>query len=47
VDALTAKGVGWESFYIELSIHQGSEGRLFLNIPASSAEFETDVRRER
>lgn len=46
VDGLTAKGVGFRCLQQALDTTT-SEGRLMLNILASFAEFETDIRKER
>ncbi len=46
VDALTAKGVGFRCIQQTIDT-TSSEGRLMLNILASFAEFETDIRKER
>jgi DNA invertase Pin-like site-specific DNA recombinase len=47
VDALTAKSVGFRVLQQGAIDTTRSEGRLLLNILASFAEFETDIRRER
>ena len=47
VDFLTAKGVGFRCLQQGAIDTTKSEGRLLLNILASFAEFETDIRRER
>ncbi len=46
VDFLTAKGVGFRCLQQHIDT-TSSEGRLMLNILASFAEFETDIRTER
>jgi DNA invertase Pin-like site-specific DNA recombinase len=46
VDALTAKGVGFRVLQQSIDTTR-SEGRLLLNLLASFAEFETDIRKER
>jgi DNA invertase Pin-like site-specific DNA recombinase len=46
VDRLLAKGVGFRCLQQHIDT-TSSEGRLMLNILASFAEFETDIRRER
>lgn len=46
VDLLTAKGVGFRCIQQTIDT-TSSEGRLMLNILASFAEFETDIRKER
>ena len=47
VDALTEKGVGLRVLQQGAIDTTRSEGRLLLNILASFAEFETDIRKER
>lgn len=47
VDQLTAKKVGFRALQQGAIDTTRSEGRLMLNILASFAEFETDIRRER
>lgn len=47
VDRLTAKKVGFRALQQGAIDTTRSEGRLMLNILASFAEFETDIRRER
>jgi DNA invertase Pin-like site-specific DNA recombinase len=47
VDSLTAKGVGLRVLQQGAIDTTRSEGRLLLNILASFAEFETDIRKER
>jgi DNA invertase Pin-like site-specific DNA recombinase len=47
VDALTAKEVGFRVLQQGAVDTTRSEGRLLLNILASFAEFETDIRKER
>jgi DNA invertase Pin-like site-specific DNA recombinase len=47
VDRLTAKGVGFRCLQQGTIDTTTSDGRLLLNILASFAEFETDIRRER
>ncbi|MDR5730687.1 MAG: recombinase family protein [Terriglobia bacterium] len=47
VDALTDKGVGLRVLQQGAIDTTRSEGRLLLNILASFAEFETDIRKER
>lgn len=47
VDRLTAKGVGFRALQQGAIDTTRSDGRLMLNILASFAEFETDIRRER
>jgi len=46
VDFLTGKGVGFRCIQQTIDT-TSSEGRLMLNILASFAEFETDIRKER
>lgn len=46
IDSLTEKGVGFRCLQQHIDT-TSSEGRLMLNILASFAEFETDIRRER
>jgi DNA invertase Pin-like site-specific DNA recombinase len=46
VDLLTTKGVGFRCIQQTIDT-TSSEGRLMLNILASFAEFETDIRKER
>lgn len=46
VDLLMSKGVGFRCLQQHIDT-TSSEGRLMLNILASFAEFETDIRRER
>jgi DNA invertase Pin-like site-specific DNA recombinase len=46
VDTLTAKGVGFRVLQQSIDTTR-SEGRLLLNLLASFAEFETDIRKER
>lgn len=47
VDQLSAKGVGFRCLQQGAIDTTSSEGRLMLNILASFAEFETDIRKER
>src|SRR5690606_2667103 len=47
VDKLTAKGVGFTVLQQGAIDTTRSDGRLMLNILASFAEFENDIRRER
>jgi DNA invertase Pin-like site-specific DNA recombinase len=47
IDRLTAKGVGFRCLQQGAIDTTRSDGRLLLNILASFAEFETDIRRER
>ena len=47
VDRLTAKGVGFRGLQQGAIDTTRSDGRLLLNILASFAEFETDIRKER
>jgi DNA invertase Pin-like site-specific DNA recombinase len=47
VDQLDAKGVAFRCLQQGAIDTTRSEGRLLLNILASFAEFETDIRRER
>jgi DNA invertase Pin-like site-specific DNA recombinase len=47
VDQLTAKGVGFKALQQGVMDTTKSEGRLMLNILASFAEFEADIRKER
>jgi DNA invertase Pin-like site-specific DNA recombinase len=47
VDALAEKGVGFRVLQQGSIDTTKSEGRLLLNILASFAEFETDIRKER
>ncbi len=47
VDELTAKGVGFRVLQQGAIDTTRSDGRLLLNILASFAEFETDIRKER
>jgi DNA invertase Pin-like site-specific DNA recombinase len=47
VDQLDAKGVAFRCLQHGAIDTTRSEGRLLLNILASFAEFETDIRRER
>lgn len=46
IDSLTEKGVGFRCLQQHIDT-TSSEGRLMLNILASFAEFETDIRKER
>jgi DNA invertase Pin-like site-specific DNA recombinase len=46
VDTLAAKGVGFRVLQQSIDTTR-SEGRLLLNLLASFAEFETDIRKER
>jgi len=46
VDALTAKGVAFRVLQQSIDTNR-SDGRLLLNLLASFAEFETDIRKER
>lgn len=46
IDLLTEKGVGFRCLQQHIDT-TSSEGRLMLNILASFAEFETDIRKER
>lgn len=46
IDQLTAKGVGFRCLQQHIDT-ASSEGRLMLNILASFAEFDTDIRKER
>lgn len=46
VDRLTSRGVGFRCLQQHIDT-TSSEGRLMLNILASFAEFETDIRKER
>jgi len=47
VDRLNAKGVGFRALQQGAIDTTRSDGRLMLNILASFAEFETDIRKER
>lgn len=47
VDMLTEKGVGFRALQQGAIDTTRSDGRLLLNILASFAEFETDIRKER
>jgi DNA invertase Pin-like site-specific DNA recombinase len=47
VDLLNAKGVGFRALQQGAIDTTRSDGRLMLNILASFAEFETDIRKER
>lgn len=47
VDRLTARGVGFRCLQQGAIDTTRSDGRLLLNILASFAEFETDIRKER
>lgn len=47
VDRVTAKGVGFRALQQSGMDTTSSEGRLMLNILASFAEFEADIRKER
>jgi DNA invertase Pin-like site-specific DNA recombinase len=47
IDQLTAKGVGFRCLQQGAIDTTRSDGRLLLNILASFAEFETDIRKER
>lgn len=47
VDGLNAKGVGFRALQQGAIDTTRSDGRLMLNILASFAEFETDIRKER
>jgi DNA invertase Pin-like site-specific DNA recombinase len=47
VDRLSAKGVGFRALQQGAIDTTRSDGRLMLNILASFAEFETDIRKER
>jgi DNA invertase Pin-like site-specific DNA recombinase len=47
VDQLNAKGVGFRALQQGAIDTTRSDGRLMLNILASFAEFETDIRKER
>jgi DNA invertase Pin-like site-specific DNA recombinase len=47
IDRLTAKGVGFRCLQQSAIDTTSSEGRLMLNILASFAEFELEIRRER
>ena len=47
IDRLSAKGVGFRCLQQGTLDTTRSDGRLLLNILASFAEFETDIRRER
>jgi DNA invertase Pin-like site-specific DNA recombinase len=47
IDRLTVKGVGFRCLQQGAIDTTRSDGRLLLNILASFAEFETDIRRER
>ena len=47
VDRLSAKGVGFRCLQQGVIDTTRSDGRLLLNVLASFAEFETDIRKER
>lgn len=47
IDRLSAKGVGFRALQQSGMDTTSSEGRLMLNILASFAEFEADIRKER